>query len=92
MYLSGTNQTTYEHFRHRYSDAGNPYNVGVLRNCASVFCTQVPKRSELGQLASKAPEPCELCCYVRNARRAASLTHDANDRLTVTGCAACFGL
>ena len=59
MYLSGSNQTTYEHFRHRYSDAGNPYNVGVLRNCASIFCTQVPKRSELGQLASKAPEPCE---------------------------------
>jgi hypothetical protein len=59
MWLSATNQTTYEHFRHRYSDAGNPYNVGVLRNCASVFCTQVPKRSELGQLASRAPEPRE---------------------------------
>lgn len=69
MYLSGSNQTTYEHFRHRYSDAGNPYNVGVLRNCASIFCTQAPKRSELGQLASKAPEPREWdsCTLLRTS-------------------------
>lgn len=75
IYLSGSNQTTYEHFRHRYSDAGNPYNVGFFRNCASVFCTRVPKRSELGLLASKAPEPSEILglsnrlCRMRRASK-----------------------
>lgn len=49
--------TTFFCIRHRYSDAGNPYNIGVLRNCASLFCTHVPKRSDLPHLASKAPEP-----------------------------------
>lgn len=51
LYLSGSNQTTYEHFRHRHSSADNPYDLGVLGNWGSVFCTRPPKRSELAQLA-----------------------------------------
>lgn len=51
LYLSGTNQTTYEHFRHRHASADNPYDLGVLGNWGSVFCTRPPKRSELPQLA-----------------------------------------
>ncbi len=54
LYLTGTNQTTYEHFRHRYSDAGNPYNVGPVGNCRSVFCVRAPRRSDLPHLASPA--------------------------------------
>lgn len=51
-YLVSTNQTTYEHFRHRYSaDLGNPYNRGWLGNCAAVFCTPIPPR--WGQLGMR---------------------------------------
>mmetsp|Transcript_13044 Transcript_13044/g.39516 ORF Transcript_13044/g.39516 Transcript_13044/m.39516 type:complete len:716 (+) Transcript_13044:366-2513(+) len=56
LYLSGTNQTTYEHFRHRHSDAGNPYNIGCLDNFHSVFCIPVPTRADLPNLASRAPD------------------------------------
>lgn len=56
LYLSGTNQTTYEHFRHRHSDAGNPYNIGCLGNFHSVFCIPVPTRADLPNLASRAPD------------------------------------
>lgn len=37
--LIANNCTTYEHFRHRYSDAGNPYNNGMLNNFKGVLCT-----------------------------------------------------
>lgn len=43
-YLVCTNQTTYEHFRHRYSDLGNPYNNGLLNNCWEAFCAPIPPR------------------------------------------------
>ncbi|KAL4441862.1 hypothetical protein ABPG77_003778 [Micractinium sp. CCAP 211/92] len=43
-YLVCTNQTTYEHFRHRYSDLGNPYDNGLLNNCWEVFCAPIPPR------------------------------------------------
>ncbi|KAL4433935.1 hypothetical protein ABPG75_000376 [Micractinium tetrahymenae] len=43
-YLVCTNQTTYEHFRHRYSDLGNPYDNGLLANCWEAFCAPIPPR------------------------------------------------
>ncbi|PSC73003.1 putative S-acyltransferase 7 [Micractinium conductrix] len=43
-YLVSTNQTTYEHFRHRYSDLGNPYSNGLVSNCWEVFCSPIPPR------------------------------------------------
>lgn len=49
LYLTSRNQTTYEHFRHRYSSSGNPYSLGLLGNCAEVFCTPVlPRHGPLG--------------------------------------------
>lgn len=45
-FLTSTNQTTYEHFRHRYNNAGqgNPYNRGVFRNWLEVCCLPIPRR------------------------------------------------
>ncbi|KFM27577.1 putative protein S-acyltransferase 3 [Auxenochlorella protothecoides] len=43
-YLVVTNQTTYEHFRHRETNSSNPYNVGAWRNIKEVFWTPVPPR------------------------------------------------
>lgn len=45
IFLTSTNQTTYEHFRHRYGNAqGNPYNRGIFRNWREVCCLPIPKR------------------------------------------------
>ncbi|KAF8060562.1 PAT04 [Scenedesmus sp. PABB004] len=41
-WLVATNQTTYENFRYNHSAVPNPYDQGVLRNCASVWCVPVP--------------------------------------------------
>ena len=38
--------TTYEHFRHRYSNTGNPYSRGLWKNFGQVLCTKVPPRWE----------------------------------------------
>ncbi|KAL0020011.1 hypothetical protein WJX77_003088 [Trebouxia sp. C0004] len=45
IFLTTTNQTTYEHFRHRYGTAqGNPYNRGLFRNWREVCCLPIPGR------------------------------------------------
>lgn len=49
VYLSSCNQTTYEHFRHRFSGQGNPYNVGCAKNCGEVFCKPIPARGQCGR-------------------------------------------
>ena len=36
VWFTSKNQTTYEHFRARYNQHGNPYNLGVMRNWAQV--------------------------------------------------------
>jgi hypothetical protein len=41
-YLLLTNQTTYEHFRHKYNNQGNPYDEGLPKNCVEVFCSPTP--------------------------------------------------
>lgn len=41
-YLISTNQSTYENFRYRYNHQVNPYNRGIIKNFAEVFCTRVP--------------------------------------------------
>mmetsp|Transcript_17328 Transcript_17328/g.29618 ORF Transcript_17328/g.29618 Transcript_17328/m.29618 type:complete len:463 (-) Transcript_17328:349-1737(-) len=41
-YLVGSNQTTYENFRYNHDNRPNPYDMGILRNCAQVFCTPTP--------------------------------------------------
>jgi palmitoyltransferase ZDHHC9/14/18 len=43
-YLTATNQTTYENFRYNqgHPRSSNPYDLGVLRNCASVWCSPIP--------------------------------------------------
>lgn len=43
-WLVARNVTTYEHFRHRYSNTGNPYSLGILGNLAEVLCTRTPPR------------------------------------------------
>ena len=43
-WLVARNVTTYEHFRHRYSNTGNPYSVGIFGNIAEVMCTKTPPR------------------------------------------------
>uniref|UniRef100_A0A5B7A928 Uncharacterized protein n=1 Tax=Davidia involucrata TaxID=16924 RepID=A0A5B7A928_DAVIN len=35
-------QTTYENFRYRYDQRGNPYNKGVVQNFKEIFCTSIP--------------------------------------------------
>jgi len=42
----GRNVTTYEHFRQRYSNTGNPYSRGVWNNFGQVLCASVPPRWE----------------------------------------------
>jgi hypothetical protein len=46
LWLMGRNVTTYEHFRHRYSNTGNPYSLGMWKNFGQVLCTNVPPRWE----------------------------------------------
>ncbi|KAL4518635.1 hypothetical protein Ndes2437B_g00724 [Nannochloris sp. 'desiccata'] len=46
VWLMGRNVTTYEHFRHRYSNTGNPYSLGMWKNFGQVLCTKVPPRWE----------------------------------------------
>lgn len=41
-YLVATNQTTYENFRYNHDSRPNPFDLGILRNCAEVWCTRVP--------------------------------------------------
>eukprot|EP00198_Chlamydomonas_reinhardtii_P010974 XP_001700311.1 predicted protein [Chlamydomonas reinhardtii] len=41
-YLVATNQTTYENFRYNHDSRPNPYDRGVLLNCAEVWCSPVP--------------------------------------------------
>ncbi|KAG2430389.1 hypothetical protein HYH02_013751 [Chlamydomonas schloesseri] len=41
-YLVGTNQTTYENFRYNHDSRPNPYDRGVLLNCAEVWCSPMP--------------------------------------------------
>lgn len=43
-FLCSSNQTTYEHFRSRYSGMANPYNVGCCGNVHEVFCMPMPPR------------------------------------------------
>lgn len=43
-WLVARNVTTYEHFRHRYSNTGNPYSLGILGNLAEVLCSRTPPR------------------------------------------------
>lgn len=46
LYLTGTNQTTYENFRYRADNRINVYNRGCLNNFLEVFCTKVkPSRN-----------------------------------------------
>jgi palmitoyltransferase ZDHHC9/14/18 len=54
LWLVARNTTTYEHFRHRYLDAGNPYSRGLRRNCWEVFCAPAPPRH--GPLGAKQRE------------------------------------
>ncbi|KAI4346531.1 hypothetical protein L6164_007420 [Bauhinia variegata] len=47
LYLTGTNQTTYENFRYRADSRINVYNRGCLNNFLEVFCTKVkPSRNK----------------------------------------------
>ncbi|GMI90569.1 hypothetical protein like AT4G24630 [Hibiscus trionum] len=41
LYLIGTNQTTYENFRHRADNRINIYDHGCVSNFHEVFCTKV---------------------------------------------------
>lgn len=41
-YLVARNQTTYENFRYNHSSMPNPYNMGILRNCGSIWCVRIP--------------------------------------------------
>ncbi|KAG2422584.1 hypothetical protein HXX76_015912 [Chlamydomonas incerta] len=41
-YLVATNQTTYENFRYNHDSRPNPYDRGILLNCAEVWCSPVP--------------------------------------------------
>ncbi|KAH7429596.1 hypothetical protein KP509_09G057900 [Ceratopteris richardii] len=43
LYLISSNQTTYENFRYRYESRVNPYNLGILQNFFSIFCTPIEK-------------------------------------------------
>lgn len=48
IFLTSRNQTTYEHFRHRYGGAqGNPYNRYVLQqaHCHTTLCLPVTART-----------------------------------------------
>ncbi len=55
IYFTSRNMTTYEHFRHR--DSANPYNRGLLRNWAEVFCMRVPTMDEIRALPGRVPRP-----------------------------------
>lgn len=44
IFFTTQNITTYEHFRSRYSDQGNPYDRGLFRNWYSVCCKAPSKR------------------------------------------------
>jgi hypothetical protein len=46
VWLMGRNVTTYEHFRHRYDNTGNPYSLGIWKNFKQVLCSRVPPRWE----------------------------------------------
>lgn len=43
-FLCSSNQTTYEHFRSRYSGMANPYNVGCCGNMQEALCMRIPPR------------------------------------------------
>ncbi|XP_050885649.1 protein S-acyltransferase 8 [Lathyrus oleraceus] len=46
LYLIGSNQTTYENFRHRADGRINVFNRGCLNNFMEVFCTEInPSRN-----------------------------------------------
>lgn len=42
MYLTSTNQTTYENFRYRYDNKANPFNQGVVHNFREILCSRIP--------------------------------------------------
>ncbi|XP_058002971.1 probable protein S-acyltransferase 7 isoform X3 [Hevea brasiliensis] len=43
LYLTCTNQTTYENFRYRHDGKMNPYNLGCVNNFIDIFFSEVPK-------------------------------------------------
>ena len=57
VYLCSSNQTTYEHFRHRYSGSSNPYNQGFFANVAETCCTRIPSRKAMEALGGRVPKP-----------------------------------
>ncbi|KAH7842003.1 hypothetical protein Vadar_000372 [Vaccinium darrowii] len=42
LYLTCTNQTTYENFRYRYDKKENPYNNGMINNLREIFFSNTP--------------------------------------------------
>ncbi|KAF7819188.1 putative protein S-acyltransferase 4 [Senna tora] len=42
LYLTCTNQTTYENFRYQYDKKANPYNKGILGNFKETLCSKIP--------------------------------------------------
>ncbi|RWR85296.1 protein S-acyltransferase 8-like protein [Cinnamomum micranthum f. kanehirae] len=62
LYLTGTNQTTYENFRYRADNRLNVYNRGCVNNFLEVFCTRVkPSRNNfrayVQEEVSRSPVP-----------------------------------
>jgi len=51
FYLIGTNQTTYENFRHKDKE-GYAYNEGICNNFISVLCSKTPKSLLRGRQAT----------------------------------------
>ncbi|KAE8666482.1 putative protein S-acyltransferase 9 [Hibiscus syriacus] len=59
LYLIGTNQTTYENFRHRADNRINLYDHGCLSNFHEVFCTKLnpPKNNFRAIVQEEVPRP-----------------------------------
>lgn len=78
-YLISTNQTTYEHFRRNLYDPRppNPYDVGLLGNCAEACCWRTPP-SKVDFRARWSDAHAELERAAEEARLArAGVTRDA---------------
>ncbi|GAB2282971.1 Protein S-acyltransferase 8 [Dionaea muscipula] len=59
LYLIGSNQTTYENFRHRADNRRNVFNRGCFNNFFDVFCTKTApsKNNFRSSVQEEAPRP-----------------------------------
>ena len=72
LWLIAKNMTTYEHFRHRYSNTGNPYSRGWGANFVETLCAKTPPRWEALYAKQKAEDDANANASAVSATAAAA--------------------